>query len=167
MEIEDIYEEFDKEFIEKSTSYLHQESLDTFFIKGHIILENYIDRIIEHSSESKFDISKTNFTFKQKIDVLIILSYFSKDSKTYEILTKFNSLRNKFAHKLDVDRESVDNLMRIEFIETNVRHDKALTNDDYRVFVLIMLLVQTIARISAKLIMTKIIPDEESKNELK
>lgn len=127
-------------FVDKSVNYLYNAPIDSVVIKGHILLEEHIDEIILLASNSDFDLSKTNFTFRQKIDILGILGILKKSNREYEILTKYNSIRNKFAHKLEVDRTSIDSLINIAPWENKKHKSKRIETDEQRAMLLSMLL---------------------------
>ncbi len=137
--MKDVLEESQKLFvdlIDKLEAYIPKENnLELIILKGHILLEYFMDKIIELLSDATFDMSKTNFRFYDKANIINILGVTPDTLNTYEILIKFNSIRNDIAHELDYNRNHINELIilifqgsRFEKIksETDVERSKAL-----------------------------------------
>ena len=87
--------------------------LELVILKGHILLEYLLNQIITVKSEYNLETMDTNFTFNQKIEILVILNIIKQNSDIYQVLKVWNKLRNQIAHKLDFDQKLVDKLIKL------------------------------------------------------
>jgi len=126
------HKEFIDDLLKKIKSNIPDEcTLEIAILKGHILLEYYMDKIIELLSESDINISKTNFTFKHKVDILKILGITPDYMNTYDVLLKFNSIRNQLAHRLEFDRVKVDDFILLAMKSTSITKE-SITTDEQR-----------------------------------
>jgi hypothetical protein len=87
--------------------------LELIILKGHILLEYLLNQIINIKSEYNLEIESTNFSFNQKIEILVILNIIENNSDIFQILKIWNNLRNQIAHRLYFDRKLVDRLIKL------------------------------------------------------
>jgi hypothetical protein len=60
--------------------------LELIILKGHILLEYILNQIINIKSDNNIEIENTNFSFNQKIEILVILNFIENNSKIFHIL---------------------------------------------------------------------------------
>jgi len=82
----------------------------------HIIIEFALNKFIEFAAPTQTDVARERFSFAQKISILHMLG-FPPDPHTIPSLDILNRLRNQVAHTLDLDREQVDILIRLNEAE--------------------------------------------------
>lgn len=87
--------------------------LELIILKGHILLEYILNQIINIKSDNNLEIENTNFSFNQKIEILVILNIIENNSDIFQILKNWNTLRNQIAHRLNFDRKLVDKLIKL------------------------------------------------------
>lgn len=95
------------------------KNLDLIILKGHILLEFMLNQFISLKAPVEVDIEKQRFTFSQKIDIAYMLGLML-DPIFYATLDIVNSLRNQVAHKLTVDRQLVDQLIKYNSDEDEI-----------------------------------------------
>lgn len=76
-------------------------------IRGHLMLETRLIRLIELSLKEKEELDVTKLRFPTKVDLACALGAI-KDKNYKKMLLKINTLRNKFAHDIDKDLEKED-----------------------------------------------------------
>jgi hypothetical protein len=86
----------------------------------HIIVEFTLNKFIEFAAPAQTNVTRERFSFAQKISILHMLG-FPPDPSLIPSLDILNRLRNQVAHTLDLDREQVDLLIRINDGESNER----------------------------------------------
>ncbi|MCH8326504.1 MAG: hypothetical protein IIB83_08100 [Bacteroidetes bacterium] len=92
-------------------------------IKGHLLIENILNQIIEikfKNSKLLFDDNRTN-SFSVKLNILYSLGFIPK--YIFQNITNINKIRNQYAHNLKVDSS------KLTFIY--YREDKKINNKGY------------------------------------
>lgn len=70
-----------------------------FVLTSHLLVEKYIDEIIEKSFKNGKKITHNRFTFLEKCKILESIGILTANG--FPLLVELNSLRNKFGHKLN------------------------------------------------------------------
>jgi hypothetical protein len=97
--------------------FLGCKDFDNLILKGHLLIEHKINDTIKSLSLQKIDISKSDFKFIHKVQILKILGLFMIDekfpssTKLYENIILLNKLRNSMAHNLKFDETILENFM--------------------------------------------------------
>ncbi|MGN8648308.1 hypothetical protein ACTNEO_19890 [Gracilibacillus sp. HCP3S3_G5_1] len=77
------------------------------FIRGHLIIESKLIRLIESSLVNKNEIDVAKLNFPMKVDLAYALGAI-EDKSIKNVLLGINSFRNKFAHNIDYKITDVD-----------------------------------------------------------
>lgn len=102
-----------KERIESFLPHLIKcKDTDNLIIKGHILTEHALNFYIEMLSVEKINISKTKFTYANKVEISKILGLFKKYPELLEELTLLNKLRNSLAHRLRYDENTLTSFLK-------------------------------------------------------
>lgn len=87
-------------------------NLDLVILKCHLIIEYMFDEFIDLMAPTEGGTRNERFTFKQKESLVHMLG-FPADPAFFPSIDMFNKLRNQVAHTLEVDRATIDDLIRI------------------------------------------------------
>jgi len=81
-----------------------KDDIEMMLLKGHLILEQALNKILLCYIENEEELSKLNLMFSKKLDLLIALSGkgYGSDQEISQ-LREINRIRNKLAHQLDFD----------------------------------------------------------------
>lgn len=104
-----------EDFISKIKKHLPlDKNLDILILKGHLLIEWYINQFISKISLSNLETSSMNLTFRNKIDILDILGFFPVgNEKLRNSLLLLNKIRNQLAHRLKYEKDLVDKLINL------------------------------------------------------
>jgi hypothetical protein len=82
---------------------LHQSEPELLLLKGHLILEQCLNHLLESYLNDASSLEKLNLTFARKLDLLVALGHrsFSIGSGGAEHIRELNRIRNRLAHTLD------------------------------------------------------------------
>ena len=119
-------------------------------LKGHILLEYLLNQIINIKSEYNLEIESTNFSFNQKIEILVILNIIENNSAIFQILKIWNNLRNQIAHRLYFDRKLVDRLIKLG-VKWTKGENHLPNNDNERAKALKFLIPMTSGQLTGQL----------------
>jgi len=81
-------------------------------LKGHLLLEESLNFIIENFVHHSDFINKAKLSFYQKLNVARAMSLTEQNNSMWTLIEKINTLRNDFSHRLESDkREEKINLI--------------------------------------------------------
>ena len=87
----------------------HMEKIDDLalvVLKGHLILEEQIDRIVEKFVFHPEFLEKAELRLFQKVMLARSMSLDEHDNSMWDLLLTINSLRNELAHSLESDKRT-------------------------------------------------------------
>jgi hypothetical protein len=142
-----VWDKFSEELMNDIGANLHDSPLDQLILKGHLIIEKQIDFIIDSLTSNDFTIAKTNFSFRNKIELLKALGIAEYEEDIIEVLVKLNIVRNKIAHSLENDRRHFEDLIRLSLKQFG--SDFNFKNDSFRAGYLMLLIPYLAGRLSA------------------
>jgi len=87
-------------------------TLDIVILKCHLMVEFMFNQYIDIIAPTEGIIESERFTFKQKQTLLHLLG-FPADPLFMPSIDIINKLRNQVAHTLAIDRNTIDNLIRL------------------------------------------------------
>jgi hypothetical protein len=97
-------------------------------LKGHLLIEESLNFIIENFVHHSDFINKANLSFYQKLNIARSMSLSEEENSMWLLIEKINTLRNDFSHRLESDkRESkiqvIVSLYKSEMKSTEFEHD--------------------------------------------
>jgi hypothetical protein len=101
-------------------------NLELVILKCHLLIEFMFDQYIDLIAPTEGAIKSERFTFKQK-EALVHMLGFPSDPVFFPTIDLFNSIRNSVAHTLSIDRNKVDQIIRIN--SENSETAKGLTDN--------------------------------------
>ena len=120
-------------YFEQFTKHLEKiDELTLIVLKGHLILEEGLERIIKlHVFNGQY-IEDARFQFYKKVQIARSLALRKDKHGIWDLILAINGLRNKLAHSLDVEvrKKKFEELKRIykrEVVGTNL---KEVTTED-------------------------------------
>jgi hypothetical protein len=94
--------------------------LSLVILKGHLILEEELNRVVEAQFKHPEYIQKGNFRFSQLVRIAKAI-YFSQDkSWLWGAINKLNDVRNDYAHSLEPEEVETKILEFIHLIESKL-----------------------------------------------
>lgn len=93
-------------------------NLELVVIKCHLLLEFMLNQFIELMAPTEYDVDSLRFSFPQKLGLVHMLG-FPCSTNFLPSADLLNSIRNSVAHTFSVDREKVDQLIRINCEDPN------------------------------------------------
>ncbi len=110
------------EINQKKLSLLFEEIDESsiIVIKGHLLIEESLNKIIETFVHHSEIIQKARFSFSQKIVIAKSMSLSQSNNSIWTIIEKLNTLRNDFAHRLSSStrQDKIEKL--IELLKTEI-----------------------------------------------
>lgn len=103
MKQEKILEE-DLELLARGFGTVDREAL--IVIKGHLLLEESLNFIIEKFVHHPANIERARLSFYQKVFLVKSMSVSNNDDNIWNLVEKLNSLRKDFAHNLESERRN-------------------------------------------------------------
>lgn len=105
---------------------IEKESL--VILKGHLLIEESLNFIIENFVHHSDFMNKAKLTFYQKLNIARSMSLNEQENSMWVLIEKINTLRNDFSHRLESDkRESkiqvIISLYKTEMKSTDFEHD--------------------------------------------
>ena len=82
----------------------HVDELAVTVLKGHLVLEEQLDRIVSKFLFHPKHLDAANLRFHQKAKVAQCMSLDEHDNSVWELLLAINSLRNHLAHSLEPEK---------------------------------------------------------------
>jgi hypothetical protein len=76
------------------------DELSLVVLKGHLIIEEYLERIISRFVFHADKLESARFTFAQKVAIARSISLDEYDNSMWELILAINALRNDLAHTL-------------------------------------------------------------------
>jgi hypothetical protein len=116
-------------------------NLEYAILKSHIIIEQAITFYIEARSKVKIDLGKKRWDFSKKVDVAYIMGFGVNNPIIIPSIDRLNSIRNKVAHTFELDRNLVDEMLRINSHD----YDEFVIDDDRQRIRLLKLLCEYIS----------------------
>ena len=102
-----------KEIEEKLKQHLpRSRNLELVILKCHLLVEFMFEQYIDLVAPIEGVIKAERFTFKQK-EALVHMLGFPSDPVFFPSIDLLNTVRNSVAHRLAIDREKIDDLVRI------------------------------------------------------
>jgi hypothetical protein len=72
--------------------------LDIIIIKGHLLIEGYLDNILTASYVTRSKLGKLSLSFNQKLLIANSLCKKSSEDAVWEYIKEINNIRNNIAH---------------------------------------------------------------------
>lgn len=90
----------------KRTKQLFPKSneLDIWVLKGHLLIEEQINRLIEQGMCEKKYLKEARLSSSQKINIAQAMMSRSGFEREWEFIENLNSIRNKLAHRVEVEQ---------------------------------------------------------------
>jgi len=83
-----------------------KDDLLMVILRGHLLIEETVDEIIYSYLPKPEYFKKTHLTFNSKVLIARSMCWEKSESEIWDLILRFNQLRNDFAHKLtSVERE--------------------------------------------------------------
>jgi hypothetical protein len=123
---------------------LEEESILSTVLKGQLLIENEIEFMLNHLLKDSSTINIERMYLPQKIDLLIAIGALTKEEGLpYK---KLNSIRRKFAHKVDYKLNMVDLLsVRESLSEKHLQfHENSELEDELAIISELKLLILTL-----------------------
>ncbi|MEM5563846.1 hypothetical protein WNY78_01960 [Psychroserpens sp. AS72] len=101
-------------------------------IKGHLLVEESLNNIIENFVHHSGIIQKARLSFSQKILIAKSMSLTEQNHSIWNVINKLNTLRNDFAHRLtsETRQHKIDDLIKLLKIEVESLDDEKLDLSD-------------------------------------
>ena len=88
-------------------------NLEYAILKGHLIIEYALTQYIRCSSYVLVEIDNINFSFSKKLEISILMGFGNGDPTLIPSIELFNKLRNQVAHKFEINKNLVDEIIRL------------------------------------------------------
>jgi hypothetical protein len=113
----------------------HIDELALVVLKGHLVLEEQLDRIIGGFVFHSLHLDAANLRFSQKVAVARSISLDEHANSMWELLAAINSLRNELAHALHSEKRQrkTDWLRKTYFAETDTSEKGVATDPDHEI----------------------------------
>lgn len=114
-------EEHEKE-IERTRDELHTvavkefprtQNLEYAILKAHLIIEHAITQYIRCFARTLVDLKDIRFTFAHKLEIAYLMGFGANDPVLIPTVERLNKVRNQVAHSFNLDRDALDELLRI------------------------------------------------------
>jgi hypothetical protein len=89
------------------------QNLKYTILKMHLIFEYALVQYIRCFAATPVDDKKFRFSFAQKLEIAYLLGFGANDPTLFPTVEGLNKLRNQVAHTFELDRDLVDQLIRI------------------------------------------------------
>lgn len=123
-------EESERLFVDAKANFPRGLNLEYALLKGHLIIERALGHYIRCHSSVLVDENDLKFSFRQKLDVAYLMGFGVNDPVLLPTVERWNSIRNKVAHTFQLDRDRVDEMIRIN---SEDYADFALVSDQQRI----------------------------------
>lgn len=104
--------------------------LEYALLKCHLIVEFALTQFIRGSAHVLVDSDAIRFTFAQKLEVAYLMGFGVNEPLAIPAVELLNKVRNQAAHRFDLNRKEVDEMLRIV---SEDYHDFEMANDRMRV----------------------------------
>ena len=84
--------------------HMDPSDLTLIVLKGHLLIEEKLDHVIEAMVPNSQHLIKARITFFQKMQLARSLCWEHPDSPEWGVIQAFNSVRNDLAHNLESDK---------------------------------------------------------------
>lgn len=98
MDVEAAHKEFQRDFKKFFDDTKGEDQLQVI-IRGHLYIEHEIDKLLHKKLKHPEHVFTNNFMFNGKLNWSLALGLIPDEHKT--AYSKFNTIRNKFAHNLN------------------------------------------------------------------
>ena len=109
----------------------HVDELALTVLKGHLVLEEQLDRIVSKFLFHPEHLGAANLRFYQKVKVAQCMSLDEHDNSVWELLLSINSLRNHLAHSLEPEKRD-QKLDRVKTLFASERDDATTDTSQMR-----------------------------------
>jgi hypothetical protein len=89
------------------------QNLEYAILKSHLIVEHVILQYIRCHANVVVDTNKSRFSFSQKLEIAYLMGFGANDPILIPCVELLNKARNQVAHKFSMDRNIIDELLRI------------------------------------------------------
>lgn len=103
------------------------QNLEYALLKCHLIVEHALVQFIRCHSSVFVEAKDLRFTFSQKMEIAYLFGFGAQDPTLFPTVEQINKVRNQVAHSFVLDREAVDQLLRInseEYDEFKMKSDR-------------------------------------------
>ena len=106
------------------------QNLEYAILKSHLIVEYALIQYIRCFAATFVDMKDLRFSFTQKLEIAYLMGFGANDPILLPTVEALNRIRNQVSHTFALDREAVDELLRINHDEYKAFKPK---NDRQRV----------------------------------
>tara|TARA_Y100001963_G_scaffold159828_1_gene265535 strand:+ start:344 stop:859 length:516 start_codon:yes stop_codon:yes gene_type:complete len=119
-----------KEFRKRTRRLLPKsKDLDLWILKGHLLIEEQVNRLIEQGMCDTRYLKEARLSSQQKIKIAQAMTGKGYFEREWDFIESLNSIRNKLAHKVEVDNlESIVDCVIKPFMSS--RFKKSRTKSD-------------------------------------
>ena len=106
-------------------------------IKGHLLIEESLNFIIENFVHHHDFMNKANLSFYQKLNIARSMSLSEQNNSVWLLIEKLNTLRNDFAHRLNSEKREEKIKLIISLYNSEMKGDefeKDWKNEDLPTF---------------------------------
>lgn len=101
--------------------------LEYAVLKAHLIVEHALTQYIRCFAATAVAVEDVRFTFAQKMDIAYLMGFGANQPTLLPIVERLNKVRNQVAHRFDMDRRQLDEMLRIssgDYEDFSVTSDK-------------------------------------------
>lgn len=95
------------------TQFPRTTNLEYALLKCHLIVEYALTQFIRGSAHVLVESQAIRFTFAQKIEVAYLMGFGVNEPWAIPAVELLNKVRNQAAHRFDINRKEVDEMLRI------------------------------------------------------
>lgn len=103
------------------------QNLEYAILKSHLIIEYALTQYIRCFSAVVVSTESIRFTFAQRLEIAYLLGFGNHDPVLLPTVERLNKVRNQVAHTFDLDRGTLDEMLRInseDYDAFTVRNDR-------------------------------------------
>lgn len=105
-------------------------TLEYALLKAHLIVEYALTEYVRMCAQVRLERTEVRFTFAQKLDLAYLLGFGVNSATLIPSIELLNRVRNQAAHRFEVDRALVDELIHINHEEYT---SAVIVNDRQRI----------------------------------
>jgi hypothetical protein len=109
------------------------QNLEYAILKSHLIVEHALAQYIRCFALTAVPVQEIRFTFAQKLEIAYLLGFGANDPILLPTVERLNKVRNQAAHTFTVDRDAVDEMLRIT-TRTMTHLNRRTTESEYEFF---------------------------------
>lgn len=95
------------------------QNLEYAILKAHLIIEHAITQHIRGYASVSIDQKEIRFTFSQKLEIAYLFGFGANDPMLLPTVERLNKIRNQVAHSFDMDRNGLDEVLRLNVSESH------------------------------------------------